>query len=110
MNSGQRVFASPMYGVSRFAIEPWVMPTKPQCTGMPMVQTVCPLTVNGLIRLVTMATPSTSPRFDQTRARPPFSIPFSAASPSGISTKKSGIASTSSGTLRVTKCSCSTTR
>ena len=102
-----------MKGVSRFAIDAWVLPVppaNPQWTGIPTVQTVWPLTVNGLIRLVTMATPSTSPRFDQTRARPPFSIPFSAASPSGSSMKKSGIASTSNGTLAVTKCSCSTTR
>ena len=40
LNSGQLVFASPTKGVSEFAMEPVVMPLKPQCTGMPTVQSV----------------------------------------------------------------------
>ena len=110
LNSGQRVFASPTNGVRRLAIEPDVRPTNPQWTGMPTVQTVWPFTSNGLMRRVTMAVPCTDPRFDQTRTWLPFSICFSRARPSGSSTKKSGIVSTSSGTLLVTKCSRSTTR
>ena len=89
LNSGHFVFASPTNDVSWLAIEPAVNPTKPQCTGIPIVQFVRPLTRSGRIRLVTIAVPVTDPRFDQTLTWLAFAIPFSAASPSGTSTKKS---------------------
>ena len=46
--------------------------------------------VIGLIRRVTMRSPSIEPRAEVTRTRSPFAIPFSRASSSGISTKNSG--------------------
>ena len=45
---------------------------------------------SGLIRFVTTALALIEPRFDQTRTQPPFSMPFSFASSSEISTKNSG--------------------
>jgi hypothetical protein len=83
---------------------------KCQCTGIPIWYTVFPITLRGRIRFVTMATPTTSPRFDRTLTLPPLVIPFSSASSFGSSTKKSGMASTRYGTCWVTKCSCSVTR
>ncbi len=56
-----------MNGVRLFAMLPCVIPTNPQCTGMPMVQVVRPFTVSGPMRRVTTAVPTTSPRFDHTR-------------------------------------------
>ena len=55
LNSGHRVLASPINGVSRFAIDAWVLlvpPANPQWTGIPTVHTVRPLTSKGLIRVL----------------------------------------------------------
>src|SRR5690606_35414097 len=90
-DSGVWVLPSPMKGTMVLAMYPGLAtPVKPQCSGMPIWCTTCPLTCNGRMRLVTTATASRKPRLELTRTRSPATMPFSLASTSPISTNCSG--------------------
>src|SRR5512143_1574012 len=93
LNSGVQVLGSIAEGVRKFARGPvWpVFPAAyPQWIGKPICHISFPSIFMGKIRLVTIATPSTEPRAEETLTFEPLAIPFCRARPSGISTKKAG--------------------
>ena len=66
-DSGIMVLGSPTFGVSKFTLSPPFLGTiHPKHHGMPTWCTVTSPILNGLNRVVTMATASSSPRTDET--------------------------------------------